>query len=718
MIVVAEKYLEDIEKLLGKKLDDEEQDLLIKAYEFARQAHEGQMRESGEPFFTHVVEVSKLVAELKLDVTAVVSALLHDVLEDCKDKGYTLEQIVDEFGSEVARIVDGVTKINELNIETKIEDETLSSRIKLATLQKMIMAMAADLRVILVKLCDRLHNMRTLHHVKDPEKVARKSRETLKIYAPIAHKLGIHRIMWELEDLAFKHLHPDDYRKLKKLVARKLSERERVTNMYINKLGDALKSAGIKAEVTGRVKHFYSIWRKMREKNKEFDEIYDLIALRVITDDKDACYSALGIAHSIWNPVPGRFKDYIAVPKSNGYKSLHTTVITERGEYLEIQIRSRKMHEEAEYGLAAHWAYKEGLDTKNKWITRLIEWHSEVVSGLSHLKDLETELEMDEVFVFTPKGEVKHLPKGATPIDFAYTIHTEIGHHYAGAKVNGRMVPINYELQMGDVVEIIVNKNSSGPSLDWLKYAKSPRTRAKIRRFFKEKYHQELVERGKEVLRRLSKRLSTSVDEILESEKIQNFMIKNGIGSTEDLMSRLGDGSITFYDLLKLFEPTVVTKKHKKAPKSLKQSPVIVEGLTGIDVNMAGCCHPIPGDPIVGVISRRGITIHHEKCSNIKNVPDDKFVEVTWARQFLSTDSTVYLPTWLEIEVRSGKAGSIVAYVEHLNLSHKLEVNRKDENVTFIKLHILVKNSTHLEELINMLKGIDGVEKVRRLRHN
>lgn len=484
-----------------------------------------------------------------------------------------------------------------------------------------------------------------------------------------------------------------------------------ITEHYKKTLEEAMRARNIKATVSGRVKHFYSIWRKMTEKQKSFDEIYDLIALRVITEDETSCYSALGIVHSIWSPVPGRFKDYIAVPKSNGYKSLHTTVITERGEYLEIQIRSRKMHEEAEYGLAAHWAYKDGLTAGNKWISRLVEWQNDVISGLSHLKDLETELQMDEVFVFTPKGEPKHLPKGSTPIDFAYTIHTEVGHHFAGAKVNGKLVPIDYELQMGDVVEIIVNKNSPGPSLDWLKYARSPRTRAKIRKFFKEKYHQELVERGKEVLRRLAKRKNMAVEEILSDERIKAFMTRNGIGSADDLVVRLGEGSVTYFDLLRVLDPIQEAKRKRRSPRVLKRSPVIVDGLAGIDVIIAKCCNPIPGDRIVGIVSRRGVTIHKTTCRNVRNISTDRMVDVSWAYEALDKP---YFATNLLIEARPGSLAQIVDHLERMNIAQKLEVEKKDPNIAFVKLQVFVKDSSHLEEIMNNVRSIPGVEHIRR----
>jgi len=490
--------------LLGRKLEEADVQRLEKAIEMAEVAYEGLYRKSGEPFITHPIEVAKIVASLKLDVDSLIAAILHDAIEDSNGR-VTYEMIEGTFGRDVSVIVDGVTKVSKINAPVG----NIEQKKKVETIQKMLFAMAEDVRVIFVKLADRLHNMRTIDYVEEEEKRRYKAMETLEVYAPIAHKLGINVIRSELEDLSFKVLHYDEYQKIKNLVAQKKVEREERLKSYIQQLQSALQEHNINAFVEGRYKHYYSIWDKMVRKGKEFNELYDLLGVRVIVKDVTTCYTAVGIVHSLWVPLPGRFKDYIATPKSNGYRSIHTTVITQFGEPLEVQIRDHEMHEEAEYGLIAHWAYKDAegtVDVKQKWLVRLTEWRKELSQGYTSLDDLKRELQMSEVFVLTPKGEIIHLPYGATPIDFAYAVHTEVGHRYAGARVNNKIVPIDYQLNNGDVVEIITSKTSTGPSLDWLKYAKSPRTKAKIKRFFKEKEREQLLERGKDVLRRVAKR--------------------------------------------------------------------------------------------------------------------------------------------------------------------------------------------------------------------
>ncbi|HBJ80267.1 RelA/SpoT family protein, partial [Pseudothermotoga sp.] len=447
--------------LQGKFYSEDDKKLLAKAYDMASYAHENFYRESGEPFIAHPVEVCKILAQMNVDIQTLVAAMLHDAVEDSEGK-VKIEDVEREFGKEISRIVDGVTKVSRLNTPVNMSD----SKLKIETIQKMLFAMAEDIRVIFVKLGDRLHNMRTIDFVRDEQKRLYKARETLEIYAPIAHKMGIYSIKWELEDLAFKVLNRNEYNRIKNLVSEKKREREQRVKEYVEILQKALADNNIVARVEGRFKHYYGIWQKLKGKGKSFDEIYDLFGIRAIVKDVTTCYNVLGIVHSIWKPLPGRIKDYIAAPKSNGYRSLHTTVITGYGEPLEVQIRDEEMHTEAEYGLIAHWIYKDGINvrTMQKWVNQLLEWRRELTKDLSGLEEFKKELQMDEVFVFTPKGEVKHLPLGATPIDFAYTIHTDIGHRFAGAKVNGKMVPISSQLKNGDLVEIIVGKNSR-PSL-------------------------------------------------------------------------------------------------------------------------------------------------------------------------------------------------------------------------------------------------------------
>ena len=705
----AIKFSNEIEKILKRKLNAGERKPIIRAYAFAKYAHEGDYRASGDPFIEHPKEVARILARLGVDIPSIVAGLLHDTVEDSHGK-VTLKMIKEDFGEEIARIVDGVTKVSRINAPVEMG----KAKEKLETIQKMLFAMAEDMRVIFVKLADRLHNMRTIDFVKDEEKKKYKAKETLEIYAPIAHKLGIHTIKAELEDLAFKVLHRDEYYKLKDLIAEKRKEREARTTEYIERLQNTLKEHGINAIVEGRYKHYYSIWRKMKEKGKSFDQIYDLIAVRAIVKNERECYACLGIVHSLWKPLPGRFKDYIAAPKSNGYRSLHTTVITHYGEPLEVQIRDMKMHQEAEYGLIAHWIYKERIDvsTMQKWITMLLEWKREVSEGLIGITDLKRELELDEVFVFTPKGEIKHLPKGSTPIDFAYAIHTEIGHHFAGAKVNGRMVPIDYELKNGDVIEIIVNRNSKGPSLDWIRYARSPRTRAKIRKFFKEKYVEEMAEKGKEILRTISRKLGKSVDEILNDEKIKHYLTSQAFTEREFFV-RIGEGSLSKERILQLLGIIEKKKKrHIKARKAHASPIVIVEGLKGLDVHIAKCCNPVPGDRIIAVISRRGLTIHRVGCKNIRDVDSDKVFCAQWAPDVSGEFLTSVL---IEVEKKSD-IGLIIEELETASLRvEKVDMRETPWKTSRAILSLRVRDLQHLEQALSDLKKSKKLITVERV---
>lgn len=692
----AKVVIRELESLKKKSFTREEKKLLTKAYEFARIVHEGQKRFSGEPFITHPVEVAKILAGLGVDVTTLVAALLHDVVED--GENVSLDQIKEEFGSEVARIVDGVTKVSSINAPIGSDHD---SRKKIETIQKMFLAMAEDMRVIFVKLADRLHNMRTIHYVQDQEKKRYKAYETLEIYAPLAHKLGIYSIKSELEDLAFKVLYPDEYYKIKELVAEKRKEREKRTNEYISLLTSALEEHKIKAIVEGRYKHYYSIWKKMKEKGKRFEEIYDLIALRVIVKDVTTCYTVLGIVHNIWKPLPGRFKDYIAAPKSNGYRSLHTAVITGYGEPLEIQIRDEEMHREAEYGLIAHWIYKEkpDLKTAKEWIERLLDWRKELAQGFTEFEDIKKELQMDEVFVFTPKGDILHLPKGSTPIDFAYAIHTEIGHHYSGAKVNGKIVPIDYQLKNGDVVEIIVNKNSLGPSVDWLKYAKTHSARAKIRRFLKEKLAPELVERGKEVLRKICRKLGKSFEEVMQTEGIKRYL---NTYQEKDFFMRIGEGSITTQDLIEaILGKKIVVKKRSTKKKTRIQNLVKVDGIDSIEFHIAKCCHPIMGDSIVAVVSRRGMTIHRRDCRNLKNMSQDRIFPAEW-----NLETSEMFDAHIRVVLDSEKnLPSLIDRITNLGAEFVAMKTLKSEEPLVVQIHIKISNTVELTGLLDRLRS-------------
>ena len=703
-------FAKELERISGREFSEEEIEKIAKAYDVAEYAHEGYFRASGEPFVEHPKEVARILANLKVDSDTLAAALLHDVVEDSEGK-VTLEDIKRIFGKEIARIVDGVTKVSRINAPIG----NSRAREKLETIQKMLFAMAEDMRVIFVKLADRLHNMRTMSYIKDEEKRRYKALETLEIYAPIAHKLGIHVIQSELEDLAFKILHPEEYYKLKELVAQKKKERAEKTERYIEMLKAALEEHGINAKVEGRYKHYYSIWRKMVEKGKKFEEIYDLIAIRAIVDDEKTCYTALGVVHSLWKPIPGRFKDYIAAPKSNGYRSLHTTVITNFGEPLEVQIRDWRMHQEAEYGLIAHWIYKDGItiNTMKKWINMLLEWKKEISDGILGIPDIKKELKLDEVFVFTPKGEIKHLPKGSTPIDFAYLIHTEIGHHFAGAKVNGRMVPIDYELKNGDVVEIIVNRNSKGPSLDWIRYAKSPRTRAKIRRFFKEKYVEEMVQKGKDVLRSISKRLEKSIEDILQDERMKRFIETNGLNEKE-LLVRLGEGSISKELILNVLGALRTRKKSQRKKKKHpgKETFVIVDGISGLDVRMAKCCRPVPGDRIVAVVGRKGVTIHRVGCRNLKGLPSDRIFHAEWIDGVKGS-----FGSRISVEVEGkGVIGKVMDRLENLGVSvEKMEVRETPWGTVRLEIGLKVTGVKQIEEVLKNLREVEKVIEVERV---
>ncbi|MDI3523234.1 bifunctional (p)ppGpp synthetase/guanosine-3',5'-bis(diphosphate) 3'-pyrophosphohydrolase [Kosmotoga sp.] len=711
------KLVSEIEKILQKKLKRRERERIISAYELARENHEGQYRESGEPFISHPVAVTKILAELQADTDTLVSGLLHDVVEDCN---VPLEDVENRFGPIVAKIVDGVTKINNLKLSETLDKAEIKSRIKIETIRKMLLALSSDPRIIIVKLADRLHNMRTLYFVKNDKKRKDKALETLNIYAPIAHRIGIHRIKWELEDLSFKYLYPNDYNELKLRVKKKLHERQATMDEYRNIVANELRKHRVNFLIEGRVKHLYSIWQKMIRKNKSFDEIYDLIALRIITEDEVSCYKILGIVHSLWPPVPGRFKDYIAAPKSNGYKSLHTTLITHKGEPLEIQIRSEKMHKEAEFGLAAHWIYKEGIDLKERsWFHQLSNWHKDFIESFKDIESVSKELETDEVFVFTPKGEVIHLPKGATPIDFAYAIHTEIGHHLAGAKVNGKMVPINYQLQLGDRVEIIVNKNSEGPSLDWLNYVRSNSTKAKIRRFFKTKYKNELVERGKETFRKISKKLAKPMEELLNSESVKELMKRSGVNTENEFFMKLGDGTITMAEILKCLEPQPIDieipEKLLKPvkPKQALGKEVLIAGQSGIDVHFAKCCNPLPGDKIVAVISSRGISIHVRNCKNLINIAADKLLEASWT---FTLDGRY--DAWIKAvfdTTEKNVVGRILEKIENKNAKvKKYYVSSGDWGQSILAANLLVKDIGHLTSVMESIRGIRGVQAVAR----
>ncbi len=611
--------------------------------------HADQLRRSGEDFIIHPVGVAKICAGMRLDTETLCAALLHDTVEDTSA---SLEEVHEAFGEEVAGLVDGVTKLTGLTFQSRDEAQAENYR-------KMMVAMATDIRVILIKLADRLHNMRTIAAVPKQKQIE-KARETLDIYGPIAHRLGIHAIKWELEDLAFQTLHPRKYNEIKGLVAQQRAERERYVNQAGQYLAKELDELGIEAEISGRAKHFYSIYSKMTKKGREFNEIYDLTAMRVIVGSVKDCYGAVGVIHSLWKPLPGRFKDFIAMPKFNMYQSLHTTVIGPEGRPLEIQIRTREMHDLAEFGIAAHWMYKESgrsgapapdSDGKLKWLRSLLDWQQDMADPREFMETLKVDLFEDEVFVFTPKGEVKSLASGATPLDFAYEIHTDVGHRCVGAKVNGKIVPLSYQLRSGDIVEVLTSKRERGPSRDWLALVKTTRARNKIKAWFKAETRKDTEHTGRELLQEHLKKQGLPAQKIVGSPLLADVIREMGFRKADDFYIALGGAKISpkvvvnkIMQLLKQgeaaeSEPTAADdllqtgRRRSRATTSSSRFGISVEGIDEVMLRLAKCCRPVPGDPIVGYISLgRGITIHREDCPNVAVLRRDpeRFTPVSW----------------------------------------------------------------------------------------
>ncbi len=629
-----------------------DRDRVQEAFVYACMHHADQRRRSGEQFISHPVGVAKLCAGMRLDTETLCAALLHDTVEDTSA---SLTEVREAFGEEVAGLVDGVTKLTGLTFQSRDEAQAENYR-------KMMVAMASDIRVILIKLADRLHNMRTVAALPKHKQIE-KARETLDIYAPIAHRLGIHAIKWELEDLAFQTLHPRKYNEIKELVAQQRAERERYVNQAGEYVSKELVELGIDAEISGRAKHFYSIYSKMTKKGREFNEIYDLTAMRVIVDSVKDCYGAVGVIHSLWKPLPGRFKDFVAMPKFNMYQSLHTTVIGPEGRPLEIQIRTREMHDLAEFGIAAHWMYKAGSarggngvaatdgEGKLKWLRSLLDWQKDLVDPGEFVETLKVDLFEDEVFVFTPKGEVKSLAAGATPLDFAYEIHTDVGHRCVGAKVNGKIVPLSYQLRSGDIVEVLTSKRERGPSRDWLALVKTTRARNKIKAWFKAESRKDTEHAGREQLQDHLKKQGLPAQKLVGSPLLADVIREMGFRKADDFYIALGAAKISAKTVVNKVmqrlkqgetaesEPTaaddlLMTRSRRSRPTtSSSRYGISVEGIDEVMLRLAKCCRPVPGDPIVGYISLgRGITIHREDCPNVGVLrrDPDRFTPVSW----------------------------------------------------------------------------------------
>ncbi|MGB9682070.1 MAG: RelA/SpoT family protein, partial [bacterium] len=608
-----------------ERFDVEAQKLINSAYEFSISAHNGQRRKSGEDFFTHPFEVAKILYSMDADATTIAASLLHDVVEDTD---IDIETIEKNFGREIALLVEGVTKLSKLT-STNTEERQAEN------LRKMFLAMAKDMRVIFIKLADRLHNMRTLSYLP-PDKQRTIAQETLDIFAPLAHRLGMWRIKWELEDLSFKYLEPEEYREISRLVAKTRREREEYIQEAISIIKDNLDPLGIVAEIQGRPKHLYSIYMKMKRENLAFDQIYDLLGIRIIVESTKDCYAVLGIIHSLWKPIPGRFKDYIAVPKSNMYQSLHTTVIGPRGEPLEIQIRTYQMHRIAEYGIAAHWKYKEGktdkdFDRKLSWLRQLLEWQKDMQDAREFVEQVKVDLFEDEVFVFTPKGDVVSLPREATPVDFAFRIHTEIGIHCVGAKVNGRIVPLDYKLNSGEIVEILTSKSAT-PSLDWLSFVNTNSAKNRIRQYFKRLKREESITRGREILEKELKRIQGDLPEKMRELEWAPLLETFKFSSPEELFFAIGNGDITSPQIQQALNVVPQEEKIVVLPKREDGKGIFINGIDNVLVRLAQCCNPLPGDEIIGYITQgRGVTIHRKECNNVKNLSKEKLIDVYWA---------------------------------------------------------------------------------------
>lgn len=721
--------IEQIERKVAGYNPSADLAVLRRAYEFAAAAHEGQMRNSGEPFISHPLAACDILADMHLDEPTLIAGMLHDTVED---SAATVAQVRAEFGEEVAALVDGVTKLGKIKFDSR--DEAQSQN-----LRKMLIAMAKDIRVILIKLADRLHNMRTIEFLP-ADRQRGKAIETMEIYAPLAHRLGISQVKWELEDLAFKVLEPAKYHQIQRLVADSRTARQAYLARVIEELTIELAAIGIKAEISGRPKHFYSIYQKMSQKGKDFNEIYDLIALRIIVDSVKDCYGALGTVHSMWKPVPGRFKDYVAMPKFNMYQSLHTTVIGPAGRPLELQIRTEEMHRTAEYGIAAHWRYKEGgrgdetFDERLAWLRQMLEWQTELKDPREFMEALKIDLFEDEVFVFTPKGDVVSLRKGSTPIDFAYQIHTEIGHHTVGAKINGSIVPLGYELQMGDRVEIMTNKNSAGPSRDWLNIVRTSSARSKIRSFFSKVSRTDDLAKGKDELQKILRKQGLSVGSSTGVRAMTAVAHEMNFAESDDLLAHIGAGKLSAKlivgKLIKLLAGAeVVHPEPEKAeftlstpmtpPRSRRKrsgTGVRVKGIDDLLVRLARCCNPVPGDPLLGFVTRgRGVSVHRASCPNARDLLNspERIIEVEWDSD---ASTTYHAEIHIEARDRTGLLRDITLALAEGGVNVlSASIATDKQGIAGMRFLFELGNMEQLTQVLARVRTLDGVFSADRM---
>ncbi len=692
-----------------------------KAFKMSEEAHQGQFRHSGDAFFSHPLAVTDIIAELGLDNTTIIAGILHDSIEDTH---LTVEDIKKEFNEEIVMLVDGVTKLSNYDFKSPEEQQSES-------LRKMFLAMATDIRVVIIKLADRLHNMRTLKYQSENKQI-QKAKETLEIYAPLAHRLGINTIKWELEDLSLKFLHPDEYFEIANKIAYSRAEREKNLSFVIKKIEAKLTEVKIKAEIEGRPKHIYSIYRKMISKNKIFEEIYDLIAIRIIVSSVKDCYGVLGFVHTMYKPIPMRFKDYIAVPKQNMYQSLHTTLLGEDGRPFEVQIRTYDMHRTAEFGIAAHWKYKEGkkigdIDSKLAWLRELMEWQNDLKDSKEFMETLKIDFLSENVFVFTPKGDVRDFVNGATPLDFAFSVHSDVGNKCVGAKINGKIVPLDYKLKTGDIIEILTSKNAS-PSRDWLKVAKTSLARNKIKLWFKKELKEENIEKGKELLEKEAKKHGYKLSDLLNKEWLALIFKRFSLNSKEDMYAAIGYNGISVHQiLLKLIEQYNVANNVKDDTPKIKivdkkavgsSGDVSVSGSKGMLVKFAKCCNPVPFDKIIGYITRgSGVSVHNVDCKNIKGLEfeKDRLIDVEWELGQKSTYN-------VEIQVVANDRNSLIVDISKSLADSGKEITainaRTSKNgVANINIRSNITSIDELSGLTSKLRNIPGVMDVYRVNY-